>query len=141
MNQALQLRDVSGLPAPNLRPPVVADSGDPFSSLRVAHLLARIPRGTPVRLRDIVDRLNAEYLDWSFNRPVVASVAVQLQSNWFADFRAERGFELREGPAGEELIIEDSARVEPWLVRQVERLAAECRVRLDQFARDEGAVP
>jgi hypothetical protein len=92
-------------------------------------------------LRDIVDRLNADYLDWSFSRPVVASVVVQLQANWLADFRSERGFELREGEAGDELIIEDSGRVEPWLVRQVARLAAECRVRLDAFARDEGAVP
>ncbi len=141
MNEPLPVRDVDGLPAPDLRPPVVAESGDPFASLRVAHLLAHLPRGTPVRLRDIVDRLNADSLDWSFSRPVVASVVVQLQANWLADFRSERGFELREGEAGDELIIEDSGRVEPWLVRQVARLAAECRVRLDAFARDEGAVP
>jgi hypothetical protein len=141
MDQPLALREVDGLPTPDLRPPVVAEPGDPFSSLRVAHVLARIPRGTPVRLRDIVDRLNAEHLDWSFSRPVVASVAVQLQANWIADFRAERGFELRDGAAGEELIIEDSVRVEPWLVRQVERLAGECRARLRDFARDEGSIP
>lgn len=141
MEQPLALREVVGLPAPDLRPPVVAEPGDPFSSLRVAHVLARMPRGTPVRLRDIVDRLNAEHLDWSFSRSVVASVAVQLQANWIADFRAERGFELRDGKAGEELIIEDSVRVEPWLVRQVERLAAECAARLRHFARDEGSIP
>jgi hypothetical protein len=141
MNQPLSLRDVDGLPVPDLRPPVIAESGDPFAGLRVAHLLARVPRGIPVRLRDIVDRLNAEHLDWSFSRPVVASVCVQLQANWIADFRAERGFELRDGDAGEELIIEDSVRVEPWLVRQVERLAAECRARLRDFARDEGSIP
>ena len=69
----------------------VADSGDPFAGLRVAHLIARLPRGVPVRLRDIVDRLNAEYLDWSFSRSVVAAVAVQLQSNWVADFRTSVG--------------------------------------------------
>jgi hypothetical protein len=135
------VRPASGLPDPNIHPPTVALPGDPFAALRVAHLLARIPRGTPVRLRDIVDRLNAEHLDWSFSRPVVAAVAVQLQANWIADFRAERGFELRDGDAGEELIIEDSVRVEPWLVRQVERLAAECRARLRHFARDEGSIP
>ena len=141
MDQPLPVRNVAGLPAADMRPPVVAEPGDPFSSLRVAHLLARIPRGQPVRLRDIVDRLNAEHLDWSFGRPVVASVAVQLQANWIADFRSERGFELRDGDAGEELVIEDSVRVEPWLVRQVERLAAECRAELRDFARDEGSVP
>ena len=141
MDQPLPVRHVAGLPAVDMRPPVHAEPGDPFSSVRVAHLLARIPRGTPVRLRDIVDRLNAEHRDWSFSRPVVASVAVQLQANWMADFRAERGFELRDGDAGEELIIEDSVRVEPWLVRQVERLAAECHAALRDFARDEGSIP
>jgi hypothetical protein len=136
----LELRDVAGLPAPDLRPPTIAESGDPFAALRVVHLLARIERGVPVRLRDIVDRLNADYLDWSFSRPVVVSVAVQLQANWTADFRTANGFELGDGAHGEEITIEDSARVEPWLVRQVERVAAECRERLRDFARDEGAI-
>lgn len=137
---SLSLRDAAGLPGPDLRPPIVAESGDPFAALRVAHLLARIERGTPVRLRDIVDRLNADYLDWSFSRAVVVAVAVQLQSNWTADFRTADGFELGDGAHGEEITIEDSARVEPWLVRQVERLAAECHERLRAFARDEGAI-
>jgi hypothetical protein len=137
----LELRDVPGLPDPNVRPPTVAEPGDPFAALRVAHLLARSPRGTPVRLRDLVDRLNVEYLDWSFSRAVVAAVAVQLQSNWIADFRTQLGFELTDGAAGDELTIEDSARVESWLIRQVERLAAACQLRLSFFAKDEGAVP
>ncbi len=134
------LRDVAGLPSADLRPPIVAEPGDPFAALRVAHLLARIERGAPVRLRDIVDRLNADYLDWSFTRQVVVTVAVQLQANWVADFRTSAGFDLTEGPHGEEIVIEDSARAEPWLVRQVERLAAECHERLRAFARDEGAI-
>jgi hypothetical protein len=137
----LQLRDVPGLPSADLRPPIHAEAGDPFSALRVAHLMARLPRGVPVRLRDVVERLNAENLDWSFSRSVVASVAVQLQANWTADFRTSSGFDLSAGSAGEELIIEDSARVEPWLIRQVERLAGECEERLRLFARDEGAIP
>ncbi len=138
---ALQLRDVPTLPDPHLRPPIVADSGDPFASLRVAHTVARLPRGVPVRLRDVVDSLNAEYLDWSFSRPVVAAVVVQIQSNWTSDFRTQAGFDLAEGPAGDELTIEDSSRVEPWLVRQVERYADECQRRLRTFAKDEGAIP
>jgi hypothetical protein len=136
----LPLREVPGLPVPDLRPPIVAETGDPFAALRVAHVLARIERGTAVRLRDIVDRLNADYLDWSFTRPVVVSVAVQLQANWVADFRTATGFDLSEGAHGEEIVIEDSPRVEPWLIRQVERLAGECRERLRQFARDEGGI-
>jgi hypothetical protein len=119
----------------------VAEQGDPFASLRVAHVLARLPRGAPVRLRDVVDRLNAEYLDWSFSRSVVVATAVQLQANWTADFRTQNGFDLADGPHGEELTIEDTARVEPWLVRQVARYAEESRQRLKAFARDEGAVP
>jgi hypothetical protein len=137
----LDLRNVPGLPDPDVRPPIVAEPGDPFASLRVAHLLARLPRGVPVRLRDIVDRLNAEHLDWSFSRPVVAAVVVQLQSNWIADFRTQQGFDLAEGSAGDELAIEDSARVEPWLIRQVERYAVACRARLLAFSKDEGAIP
>jgi hypothetical protein len=133
----LELRDVSGLPDPNLQPPTVAQSGDPFAALRVAHLFARLPRAVPVRLRDIVDRLNSDYLDWSFSRSVVAAVAVQLQANWLADFRTSAGFELREGDRGDELVIEDSTRVEPWLVRQVERISVECRETLRTFAREE----
>jgi hypothetical protein len=133
----LTLRDVPTLPNPNIQPPTVARSGDPFAGVRVAHLFARLPRGVPVRLRDVVDRLNSEYLDWSFSRSVVAAVAVQLQSNWLADFRTSTGFELREGERGDEIVIEDSTRVEQWLVRQVERLVADCREQLRGFARDE----
>ncbi len=136
----LQLRHVAGLTAPDLRPPTVAEAGDAFAALRVAHLVCRLPRGVRLRLRDVVDRLNADHLDWSFSRPVVVAAVVQLQANWLADYRTEQGFELTDGPAGEEVLIEDSARIEPWLVRQVERLAAECRSRLSDFARDEGAI-
>lgn len=137
----LELREVPGLPDSNLYPPVTAESGDPFAGLRVAHLVARIPRGRPVRVRDMVDRLNAEHLDWSFSRPVVLSVLVQLQANWMTDYRTREGILLQDGAQGEEVVIEDTSRVEPWLVRQVERLAAECRERLRAFARDEGAAP
>ena len=129
------------LPDPNLRPPTVAESADPFAGLRVAHLIARLPRGESVRLRDIVDRLNADYLDWSFSRPVVAAVAVQLAANWQADFRTSLGFEVSGGERGDELRIEDSGRAEAWLARQVERYSTECRGRLDAFARDEGDRP
>ena len=134
---SLELRQIPDLPDPNIRPPTVALSGDPFAALRISHLFARLPRGVPVRMRDVVDRLNVDYLDWSFSRLVVMSVAVQLQSNWVADFRTSTGFELADGERGEELVIEDSPRAGPWLVRQVERLAAQCREQLAAFARAE----
>ena len=134
---SLPLHDVPALPDPNVTPPVVAESGDPFAGLRVAHLVARLDRGVPIRLRDIVDELNSEYMDWAFSRSVVAAVVVQMQANWVADFRTSLGFELIAGDRGDELTIEDSARAQPWLVRQVERYAMECQARLLSFSRSE----
>lgn len=135
---SLELRHVAGLPQPTINPPVIAQSGDPFSALRVAHLVARLPRGKSIRLRDVVDQLNHDYLDWSFDRSVVLSVLVQLQANWTADYRSGEGIQLLDEDTGEELIVEDSPRSESWMVRQVERLAADCREQLRTFARDEG---
>lgn len=132
----LTLRDAPpGLPDPDIRPPVIAESGDPFSGLRVVHLLARIQRGEPVRLDAIVDALNARHLDWIFGRSVVADVVLQLQANWMADYRSSRGIELSDGPYGPTVTIEDSSRVDPWIVRQCDRLAQECGERLRAFSR------
>jgi hypothetical protein len=124
-----------GLPEPTLAPPVVAETADPFSSLRVIGLLARIERGRPIRLADIADRLNATHLDWLFPVAVVADVAVTLQSNWMADYRNSSGIVLADGPYGPTVEIEDSSRVDPWIVRQAEREAAACRERLAAFSR------
>jgi hypothetical protein len=135
------LREPPGLPEASLQPPVVAVPGDPFADLRVVHLLARLPRAELIRVRDIVDRLNAENLDWSFSRAVVIASAVQLQADWRSDYRTSDGILLQDGPAGPELRIEDSARVDPWIVRQVERRRAVCLEGLRAFATEEGAAP
>jgi len=135
------LREVPGLPAADVAPPVIAEPGDPFAALRVVHLVARIPRGQPVRLRDIVDWLNAEYVDWAFSRPVVAAAILQLQANWRADYRTTDGIRVSDDLTGGTVEIEDSQRVDTWIVRQVERLAAECHARLRAFAVEEGAIP
>ncbi len=137
----LALRDTPGLPDPNHQPPTIAEAGDTIASVRIVHLLARIPRGHAVRLRDIVDRLNAEYLGWSFSRPVVADAVLQLQANWMTDYRNAEGIVLGEDETGATVTIEDSSRVDPWIVRQVERLAGACREQLVAFAREEGAIP
>jgi hypothetical protein len=137
----LTLRETPGLPDPNVTPPQVAEAGDPFADLHIVHLLARIPRGTPVRLRDIVDRLNADYVDWSFTRPVVVTAVLQLQVNWMSDYRNAEGIVIDADVAGETVTIEDSSRVDPWVVRQAERLAGECQARLRAFAREAGAIP
>lgn len=124
-----------GMPAVDLSPPVVAESGDPFAALRIVDVVARMPRGRPVALGSLVDRLNAAYLDWLFSERVVVDALLQLQANWMADYRNVSGIVLDEGPAGATVTLEDSTRVDPWIVRQAHRLAAECREVLDEFSR------
>jgi hypothetical protein len=82
-----------------------------------------------------VDRLNATHLDWLFTRTVVADMLVALQSNWMADYRNASGIVLGDGPYGPTVTLEDSSRVDPWIVGQALREADECRRRLDAFAR------
>lgn len=125
----------AGMPDPAIAPPVVAEAGDPFTTLRVVDLVARLERGRPIRLDAIAGRLDAEHLDWLFPTRVVADVLLQLHANWMADYRNGDGFELADGPSGPVLTIEDSARVDPWIVRQAVRTAAECTERLAEFSR------
>jgi len=125
----------AGLPDPDIVPPNIGETGDPFTALRVIDLLARLERGRPVRLSDIADRLNASYLDWLFPVPVIAAVALQLQVNWMADYRNSSGIVVEDGPNGAVLTIEDSSRVDPWIVRQAQRVAADCTERLAEFSR------
>ena len=124
-----------GLPDPSIRPPIEAEAGDPFTSVRVIDLLARIERGRPTRLADIADRLNATYLDWLFPLDAILAVAVQLQANWMADYRNSSGIVLEDGATGAILTIEDSSRVDPWIVRQAQRAAIDCTERLVDFSR------
>ena len=125
----------AGLPDPAIDPPNIGETGDPFTALRVIDLLARIERGRQVRLADIADRLNARYLDWLFPVPVITAVALQLQVNWMADYRNSSGIVVEDSASGPTLTIEDSSRVDPWIVRQAERAAAECTERLVEFSR------
>jgi hypothetical protein len=123
------------MPAADLAPPVVAESGDPFTNLRVVDLLARIPRGQPIALSAIVDRLNATHLDWLFETRVVADAILQLQANWLADYRNQTGIVIDDGSSGVTVAIEDSSRVDPWIARQAQRLADACREALAEFSR------
>ncbi len=125
----------AGLPDPNVIPPTIAESADPFAALRIVDLVARIERGRPVRIADIVDRLNATYVDWIFPAAVVADALVQLQANWMTDYRNSSGIVVEEADYGPTVLIEDSTRVDPWIVRQALREAAACRERLDAFSR------
>ena len=123
------------MPAAELAPPVIAESGDPFTALRVVELVARLERGRPLALSAIVDRLNATHLDWLFDARVVADALVQLQANWLSDYRNSTGIVLDDGPTGATLTIEDSTRVDPWIARQAQRLADACREVLADFSR------
>jgi hypothetical protein len=123
------------MPAADIAPPVIAESADPFAALRIVDLVARLPRGVPINLAAIVDRLNATHLDWLFERRVVADALVQLQSNWLADYRNTTGIVIEEDGSGATLTIEDSSRVDPWIARQAQRLADACREELAAFSR------
>jgi hypothetical protein len=125
----------TGLPDPLIHPPTIAEPGDPFAAVRVIDLLARIERGHPVRVADIADRLNVAYLDWLFSPEVVVDVAVQLQANWMTDYRNSSGIVLDDGPYGATIAIEDSSRVDPWIVRQARRTSEACTERLADFSR------
>jgi hypothetical protein len=132
----LRLRDAPpGLPDPELVPPTIAESGDPFAAARIAALVARLERGRPIRVADVVDRLNATHLDWLFTERVVIDAILQLQTNWMADYRNSSGIVITDGEYGPIVEIEDSSRVDPWIVRQVERDLTACRERLDAFSR------
>ena len=124
-----------GLPDPEIDPPMIGEARDPFTTVRVLDLIARLERGRPQRLADVADRLDAMHLDWLFPASVVADVALQLQANWMADYRNSSGIVVEDGPAGPTLTIEDSSRVDPWIVRQAQRAAAECTERLVEFSR------
>jgi hypothetical protein len=125
----------TGLPDPEIDPPTIGEARDPFTAVRVIHLVARLERGRPIRFSDIADRLNASYLDWLFPVSVVADVALQLQANWMADYRNSSGIVIADGPSGPTLTIEDSSRVDPWIVRQAQREVASCTERLAEFSR------
>jgi hypothetical protein len=125
----------AGLLEADIAPPVTAESNDPFSTWRILELVARLERGTPQRIVDIVDRLNATHLDWLFSRRVVEDALLQLQSNWVSDYRNGSGIVIDDGPLGATLTIEDSTRVDPWIVRQIAREAAASREILQVFSR------
>jgi hypothetical protein len=129
-----------GLPADVLQPPVVAESGDPFAAARVIDLVARLPRARPLVIAAIVDRLNVLHPDWLFEPRVVADALVQLQANWMTDYRNTTGIVLEDGPAGPTVLVEDSTRVDPWIVRQLERELGRCREVLASFSRRDRAT-
>jgi hypothetical protein len=133
---SLELRPApAGMPPADLDPPIVAEAGDPFAALRVIDLVARVPRGVTLRVDELVDRLHARHLGWLFDRSVVTTVLLQLQANWLVDYRNRDGIELEDGASGPTFRLEDSSRVDPWIVRQAMRARGECEAALLEFSR------
>ena len=101
-------------------------------------LIARVERGGPIRIDDIAGALNGAYLDWTFAPSVVTDALVALQANWLSDYRNGSGIVLADGPYGATVTIEDSSRVDPWIVRQALRAAGACQEALLAFSRRSG---
>jgi hypothetical protein len=130
--------DNATLPLP--WPPVIAEARSPFTAVRVATLMLGRGRGARERLADIADALNAAHLDWLFERRVVADELLQLQANWFSDFRTTTGFIVEDGDQGPVVTLEDSSRMTGWLERQVAKAHEACRAELSAFAKNDRAA-
>jgi hypothetical protein len=130
--------DEATLPLP--WPPVIAEARSPFTAVRVAALMRARKRGLRERLADIADALNAAHLDWLFERRVVIDELLQLQANWFSDFRTTTGFIVEDSDQGPVVTLEDSSRMSGWLERQVAKATEECKRELAAFAKSDRAA-
>jgi hypothetical protein len=130
--------DEATLPLP--WPPVIAEARSPFTAVRVAALMLARKRGLRERLADIADALNAAHLDWLFERRVVIDELLQLQANWFSDFRTTTGFIVEDSDQGPVVTLEDSSRMSGWLERQVAKARDECKRELAAFAKSDRAA-
>jgi hypothetical protein len=129
------------MPSPDLAPPQMARSGDPFAALRIVHFLSRLRRNTTLQLRDVLTALNAAYLDWSFDERVLLAELVQLQANWSISYHGEDRIVLDRNERGHTLLIVDSTKMTTFLVAEANRLQARCESELRDFAQHEGHGP
>ena len=127
-----------GMPDPNLAPPQLARSGDPFAALRVVHFVSRLRRNESLQLRDVVTALNAEFLDWYFSEKVFLAELVQLQANWSISFHGEDRIVLDRNERGHTLLIVDSTKMSTFLVNEARRLAEACADELRRFTFGDG---
>ena len=130
-----------GMPAPDVSPPQIARSGDPFAALRVVHFLSRLRRNETLQLRDVVSALNAEFLDWYFSEKVVLAEIVQLQANWSISFHGDDRIVLDRNERGHTLLVVDSTKMSSFLVNEARRLAEACNDALRRFTLGDGISP
>jgi hypothetical protein len=130
-----------GMPDPQLAPPQLARSGDPFAALRVVHFVSRLRRNETHQVRDVVVALNAEFLDWYFSEKVLLAELVQLQANWAISFHGEDRIVLDRNERGHTLLIVDSTKMSSFLVSEAKRLAEACDEELRRFTLGDGVSP
>ncbi len=130
-----------GMPDPQVAPPQLARSGDPFAALRVVHFVSRLRRNETLQLRDVVTALNAEFLDWYFTEKVVLAELVQLQANWAISFHGDDRIVLDRNDRGHTLLIIDSTKMSSFLVNEARRLAEACDDELRRFTLGDGVSP
>jgi len=129
------------MPEPALAPPQIARSGDPFAALRLVHFVSRLRRNETLQLRDVVNALNATYLDWYFSEKVVLAELVQLQANWSISFHGDDRLVLDRNERGHTLHITDSTKMSSFLVNEARRLAEACAEELRRFTLGDGVSP
>ena len=129
------------MPAPDLVPPQIARSGDPFASLRIVHFVSRLRRNATLQVRDVVAALNAEFLDWYFSEKVLLAELVQLQANWGISFHGDDRIVLDRNERGHTLLITDSTKMSTFLVNEARRLAAACDEESRRFTLGDGVSP
>lgn len=129
-----------GMPDPDLTPPQIARSGDPFGQLRIVHSLSRLRRNTTHQLRDVVAAMNAAHLDWYFSEKVVLAAIVQLQANWAISFHGEDRIALERNERGHTLLVTDSSKMSAFFVSEARRLVEACEEELRRFTLGDGAT-
>jgi hypothetical protein len=130
-----------GMPDPDLAPPQIARSGDPFARLRVLHFMSRLRRNQTHQLRDVVAALNAEFLDWSFSEKVVLAELVQLQANWAISYHGEDRIILDRNERGHTLLVVDSSKMGVFLLSEARRTEDEANEELRRFTLGDGISP
>jgi len=126
------------MPDPQVAPPQLARSGDPFAALRIVHFASRLRRNESLQLRDVVTALNAEFLDWYFGEKVVLAELVQLQANWGISFHGDDRIVLDRNERGHTLLIIDSTKMSSFLISEARRLAEACVAELRRFTLGDG---
>ncbi len=130
-----------GMPDPEMHPPQIARSGDPFASLRIVHFVSRLARNQTHQLRDVQLALNAAFLDWTFSEKVLLAELVQLQANWAISFHGDDRIVLDRNERGHTLLIVDSTKMSSFLVNEGRRLADACADELRRFTLGDGISP